>query len=126
MARIVDVKGRKVWDSRGRPTVEAEVAHLLAADRRTPRDHVPPHEHDDRPGDPHPSRLERDRDLPRVTPDERGRPGRGRLVGDVTAGVRCADHQDGAVAELAGATVFAGVQLQDRRVELLREVGNVR
>ncbi len=26
MARIVDVKGRKVWDSRGRPTVEAEVA----------------------------------------------------------------------------------------------------
>ena len=25
MARIVDVKGRKVWDSRGRPTVEAEV-----------------------------------------------------------------------------------------------------
>ena len=26
MARIVDVKGRRVWDSRGRPTVEAEVA----------------------------------------------------------------------------------------------------
>jgi enolase len=25
MARIIDVKGRKVWDSRGRPTVEAEV-----------------------------------------------------------------------------------------------------
>jgi enolase len=25
MARIVDVKGRRVWDSRGRPTVEAEV-----------------------------------------------------------------------------------------------------
>ena len=25
MARIVDVRGRKVWDSRGRPTVEAEV-----------------------------------------------------------------------------------------------------
>jgi enolase len=25
MARIVDVKGRQVWDSRGRPTVEAEV-----------------------------------------------------------------------------------------------------
>jgi enolase len=26
MARIVDIKGRRVWDSRGRPTVEAEVA----------------------------------------------------------------------------------------------------
>ena len=26
MARIVDVRGRRVWDSRGRPTVEAEVA----------------------------------------------------------------------------------------------------
>src|SRR5438093_13498541 len=25
MARILDVKGRRVWDSRGRPTVEAEV-----------------------------------------------------------------------------------------------------
>jgi len=25
MARIIDVKGRRVWDSRGRPTVEAEV-----------------------------------------------------------------------------------------------------
>ena len=25
MARIIDVKGRQVWDSRGRPTVEAEV-----------------------------------------------------------------------------------------------------
>jgi enolase len=25
MARIVDIKGRRVWDSRGRPTVEAEV-----------------------------------------------------------------------------------------------------
>lgn len=25
MARIIDVRGRKVWDSRGRPTVEAEV-----------------------------------------------------------------------------------------------------
>ena len=25
MARIVDVVGRRVWDSRGRPTVEAEV-----------------------------------------------------------------------------------------------------
>ena len=25
MARIVDVRGRRVWDSRGRPTVEAEV-----------------------------------------------------------------------------------------------------
>ena len=26
MARIVDIRGRRVWDSRGRPTVEAEVA----------------------------------------------------------------------------------------------------
>src|SRR5260221_8275033 len=25
MARILDIKGRRVWDSRGRPTVEAEV-----------------------------------------------------------------------------------------------------
>jgi len=25
MARVIDVKGRRVWDSRGRPTVEAEV-----------------------------------------------------------------------------------------------------
>jgi enolase len=25
MARILDVKGRRVWDSRGRATVEAEV-----------------------------------------------------------------------------------------------------
>src|SRR5258705_6596708 len=25
MAKILDVKGRRVWDSRGRPTVEAEV-----------------------------------------------------------------------------------------------------
>ena len=25
MARIVDVRARRVWDSRGRPTVEAEV-----------------------------------------------------------------------------------------------------
>src|SRR5258706_1607670 len=25
MARIVDIKGRRVWDSRGRPTVQAEV-----------------------------------------------------------------------------------------------------
>ncbi|HUG76030.1 MAG TPA: phosphopyruvate hydratase [Burkholderiales bacterium] len=25
MARIIDIKGRRVWDSRGRPTVEAEV-----------------------------------------------------------------------------------------------------
>src|SRR5687767_10574944 len=25
MARIIEVKGRRVWDSRGRPTVEAEV-----------------------------------------------------------------------------------------------------
>ena len=25
MAKILDVKGRQVWDSRGRPTVEAEV-----------------------------------------------------------------------------------------------------
>ena len=25
MARIIDVRGRRVWDSRGRPTVEAEV-----------------------------------------------------------------------------------------------------
>ena len=66
-----------------RPAVEAEVAHLLASDRRTPRDHVTPHEHDDRTDDRHPSRLEPDRDLPAVTPDERGRPGRGRLVGDV-------------------------------------------
>src|SRR3970282_39060 len=26
MAKIIDVKGRRVWDSRGRPTVEAEVS----------------------------------------------------------------------------------------------------
>jgi enolase len=25
MAKILDIKGRQVWDSRGRPTVEAEV-----------------------------------------------------------------------------------------------------
>src|SRR2546425_6465059 len=25
MARIIEVRGRRVWDSRGRPTVEAEV-----------------------------------------------------------------------------------------------------
>ena len=26
MAEIIDIKGRRVWDSRGRATVEAEVA----------------------------------------------------------------------------------------------------
>ena len=52
--------------------------------------------------------------------------GLGDLVGDVGAGVRGADDEHRAVAELAGTAVLARVQLQDRRVELAREVGDVR
>ena len=46
---------------------------------------------------------------------------RGDLVGDVRAGVRRADDEHGAVAQLLRPAIRAGVQLPDRRVEVRRE-----
>ena len=74
----------------------------------------------------HPARLQRRRDLTAVATGEDRRVRLGDLEGDVGPGVAGADDQDRAVPELARPAVLAGVQLQDRRVELVRDRWDVR
>ena len=101
-----------------RPAVEADVRHLLAADGRTPGDHVPPQEQQHREDDLHPPRLQ-------PAPGSRRSPGRPAWsAGSPPPRRRCRCRSgrrrrpDGPSRELAGAAVLARVQLQDRRVEV--------
>ena len=69
--------------------------------------------------------IDVERDLTGVATGEDSRvTGPRNLVCDVTSRVRSADHQHGSRLELRRAAVVRGVELSDRRIELVREFGD--
>ena len=113
-------------DAQHRAAVVPDLRHLLAADGRTPREDVEPQEPEHGERVAQCARPPADRDLSAVAAGQGRGPVLGGLVGDVAARVGGADDQDASGGQLVGPAVLARVQLQDRRVEVPGEGGDVR
>ena len=100
----------------------ADMRPRLAAERRRDREQPRRGEPQEREDERREAAVDVERELARVrSGEERREPGLRELVRDVPAGVRGADDEHRAVAELLGPAVVGGVEQSDRGVELAGE-----